>query len=113
MRKLIRYIKSKILLVSFLLWHDKQTRPTTKWIVLTSAGLIGTLWSFPLDNVLSSGVMPSEIKKIIRTRGTCLLLSICLTLLFVLLWICYKKYSSDKLTEKELDNFLHHMNKSK
>lgn len=114
MRKLINRIKSKILLVLFLLWHDNSPRGATKWIIITIFSLIGTLWGFPLENFENTKVMLPQKQYTIRIMGTYLLSAIGVTLLIILLRSRYKKYKNrDKLTEEEIDNFLHHINESK
>lgn len=114
MRKLINNIKSKIRLVLFLLWHDNPPRGATKWIALSTASLIGTLWGFPLENMTETKEMLEQKQYIIQIIGTYLLLAIGVALLIILLFTRYKKYKdkSNKLTEEEINNFFHHMNES-
>ena len=114
MRKLINRIKSKIIIVLFLLWHDNSPKGATKWIILTTFSLIGMLWGFPLENMTETKVMLPQRQYTIRITGTYLLLIIGVAFLIILLRSRYKKYSQPhKLTNDELDNFIHHTNEIK
>ncbi len=109
MNKFTSFLK----LLTFLLWHDKKCRPSFKYILLTTIGLICALWSFPLDNLYMTGVMPPEEQRIIREIGTYLVSFTGLVLLMILVFKRYQKYKqSHKLTDEELNNFLNYMNEN-
>ena len=79
-------------LQAFLLWHDRESKPTTKWITISLFSLIGTLWTFPLGNFSSTGTIQPEMQRTIRVIGTLLLVCIALTTLLMFSYKRYKKY---------------------
>lgn len=114
MTRLIRIIKTKFRLSFFLLWHDKSQRGLSKAVAIAILTLIGGLWSFPLENLTSIGVMPPERQQIIRVTGTCLLLVIAVLIFVIIGFLRYRKYKhTESLNAEELNDFLSYMNNKK
>jgi len=114
MKRFITRIKAKVQLVLFLLWHDKEPRGATKWIILSFLSLVGTLWGFPLENMTETKMMLPQTQYSIRLAGTGLLIILGLTCLTTLLRFRNRKYMNPpNLTDEELNIFLKYTNEAK
>ena len=98
----------------YLLIKDKKSYTTTRYIPATLFSLLLLLWSYPLENLVSTGALSTITKWRMR-----LYISIPLALIALIAFLIhgykrYKKYVKQvDLSEEELDSFLKYLHGEK
>ncbi len=77
----------------FLLWHDNQVQPLTKYLLITLASLTGAIWAFPLENFSPEGFLSPQCKFQLRILFTVITVLMVLVAFIILSIVRYKKYS--------------------
>jgi hypothetical protein len=113
MRKTINGIMSCIRFLWFLLLHEKKYKSILSKSWKVAIFLFFALLGLDLLKITPTGAMHPEKQWGIRIIGLLLIFVLWLLSFSILTFKYFKKYKNpDKLTDKELDNFLEHMNES-
>ena len=114
MRKLINTMKSKIRLLLFLLWHDKLSKKITAYLIPTTIAIVWAIWQFDFGHFSKTGKLENECQFEMKTILTKIIILASVSAFAFLTINRYKKYKqADKITDKELNNALHHINEGK
>ena len=98
----------------YLLVKDKKSYPTTRYIPATLISVLLLLWSYPLENLVPTGVLSPITAWRRRLYISIPLVIVALVAFFIHGYKRYKKYAKQvDLSDSELDSFLKYMHGEK